>query len=119
MFSEKITGPWKTQIYGLLGHKIFLEKFVKPPVPLQHTYFQIILRSYCDMNTFHSSHYQSYSKIRFFTVLNLYEVETETVSLDVRLPSRNHQDVIEISGGQEDANVVTNLGYNSLERFGN
>ena len=71
------------------------------------------------MNTFYSSHYQSYSKIRFFTVVNLYEVETETVSLDEILPSRNHQDVIEISSGQEDANVVTNLGNKSLERFGN
>ena len=33
MFSEKITEPWKTKIYGLLGYKIFLEKFVKPPSP--------------------------------------------------------------------------------------
>ena len=71
------------------------------------------------MNTFYSRYYQSYSKIRFFTVLNLYEVETETVSLDVILPSRNHQNVIEISSGQENANVITNLGNKSLERFGN
>ena len=131
MFSEKIAGPWKTQIYGLLGYKIFLGKFVKPsglpPAYLMYAplftsnchYFQIILRSYCERNTFYSSHYQSYSKIRFLTVVNLYEVETETVSLDVILPSRNHQDVIEISSGQEDANVVTNLGNKSLERFGN
>lgn len=53
------------------------------------------------------------------TVLNLELLETETVSLDVILPSRNHQDVIEISSGQEDANVITNLGNKSLERFGN
>ena len=71
------------------------------------------------MNTFYSSHYQSYSKTRFFTVVNLYEVEMETVSFDVILPSRNHQDVTEISSGQEDANVVTNLGNKSLERLGN
>ena len=71
------------------------------------------------MNTFYSSHYQSYSKIRFFTVLNLYEAETETVSLDVILRSRNHQDFTEISSGQEDANLITNLGNKSLERFGN
>lgn len=71
------------------------------------------------MNTFYSSHYQSYSKIRFFTVVNLYEVGTETVSLDEILPSPNHQDVIKISSGQEDANVVTNLGNKSLERFAN
>ena len=56
----------------------------------------------------------SYSKIRFFTI-----VETKTVSLDKILPSRNHQDVIEISSGQEDAKLVTNLGNKSLERFSN
>ena len=43
----------------------------------------------------------------------------ETVSLDEILPSRNHQDVIKYSSGQEDANVVTNLGNKSLERFAN
>ena len=71
------------------------------------------------MNTFYRSHYQSYSKIRFFTIVNLYEVETKTVSVDEILPSPNHQHVIEISSGQEDAKVVTNLGNKSLERFAN
>ena len=34
IFSEKITGPWNIYVYGLLGYKIFFQKFVKhPPAP--------------------------------------------------------------------------------------
>ena len=45
--------------------------------------------------------------------LNLEELETETVSVDVISPSENHQDV-EISSGDEEANVVTNFENESL-----
>ena len=45
--------------------------------------------------------------------LNLEELETETVSVDVISPSENHQDV-EISSGDEEANAVTNFENESL-----
>ena len=36
IFSEKITGPWNIQVYGLLGHEKFFEKFLKPSGPLSY-----------------------------------------------------------------------------------
>ena len=36
----------------------------------------------------------------------------ETVSFDAILPYENHQDVVEISRGDEEANVVANLEKN-------
>ena len=48
------------------------------------------------------------------TVLNLEELETELVSPDEILPSENNQDVVVISSGDKEANVVTNFENKSL-----